>query len=80
MSIRDVQGGPLQVKGKLNVEFTIENATYSWECIIIERLDNEILFGTDFMKTHKIILDMETSNIIFTTSPTTISGLQNQTK
>ena len=80
MSIRDVQGGPLKVKGKLNVEFTIENATYSWECIIIERLDNEILFGTDFMKTHKIILDMETSNIIFPTSPTTISGLQNQTK
>ena len=63
--IRDVQGGLLNVQGKLSLPFKVQNRHFIWELLVIKNLDNEILIGTDFMKKMGIILDMKNSKVVF---------------
>ena len=60
----DIQGNQLQIMGCIRIPFVVQNQNFSWIFKVIKDLAAPIVVGTDFMKPHKIILDMEHSKVI----------------
>lgn len=63
--ITDVQGELLKVKGEMQLPFVLNKKRFTWRFLVIDKLDNEMLIGADFMKANGVILDMQNSHIIF---------------
>ena len=65
LPIRDVQRGLLKVQGIIPFTFKVQNRIFSWEFLVIENLDNEVIIAADFMKQKDISLRMRDGKIIF---------------
>ena len=52
------------MRGSVTVPVTVNNKTTTQNFSIIEDCDNQAILGSDFMQKNKILLDMETSEII----------------
>ena len=65
LPIRDVQRGLLNVQGIIPFTFKVQNRIFSWEFLVIENLDNEVIIAADFMKQKDISLRMRDGKIIF---------------
>ena len=63
--IRNADGGSMKVRGMLQMKFMVQQRTFKWDFFVVDNLDNEVIIGADFMKPHKVLLDMANSKVIF---------------
>jgi hypothetical protein len=63
--IRNADGGSMKVRGMLQMKFRVQQQTFKWDFFVVDNLDNEVIIGADFMKPHKVLLDMANSKVIF---------------
>jgi hypothetical protein len=63
--LKGANGQPLDVKGKLQLQFRLEGREFSFIFFVIENLPYSMIIGLDFMSTHRIILDCQKRQIIF---------------
>ena len=61
--ITDVQGELLKVKGEMQLPFVLNKKRFTWRFLVIDKLDNEMLIGADFMKENGVILDLSLIHI-----------------
>jgi hypothetical protein len=62
---RDVQGGLLNVTGKMLLPFKVQSKHFVWKFLVIQNFDNKILIRAYFMKTMGIPLDMKNSKVVY---------------
>jgi hypothetical protein len=55
--------GKVKTLGKLNLNFKIENGHFNADFVVVENLSYNILFGVDFLKHNKLILDFDKNRV-----------------
>ncbi len=63
--ISDVQGNALKVHGTITAPININSKRILWPLLIIEKLENDLILGADFMTANNLSINMESNDIIF---------------
>ena len=65
VTLADAQRQPMEVQGLIRVPITIGTQTRSWQLLVINHLDSEVIIGADFMRKNNVLIDMDCNNVIF---------------
>ena len=57
-----VDGSPLHVYGSVPVDLSLAGALYQADIVVVSPLNTEAILGLDFLRKHKVTVDMESLN------------------
>ena len=58
-------GGSLNVLGKLDLPITFKGATFNFPVHVVEKLPHSLIIGLDFMKEHKVTINLANNTMSF---------------